>query len=113
MSQTNIDPDVLAALSGEAANMAADSNFGALVTPPPTVTSLLDTVAVAVSTAIQGMVTTVDTADTTTATEQATMLAESPPVLVQTDQQGADQIGAIQFPAPVMAHGEPGKVWST
>jgi hypothetical protein len=109
----DIDPDELAALSGQAANMAASANFVGLVTPPPAVSSLLDTVAVGLSAAIQAMVAPLDTADSAAATEQATMLAESPPVLVQQDQQGADQIGATVIqPTPITAPG-PGEVWTT
>jgi hypothetical protein len=109
----NIDPEKLARLSGQAASMAASSSFGPLATPAPTVTSLLDVAAVALSSAIQAMVTPLDTADSASATEQATMLAESPPVLVATDQQGADSLNGVQFPTPVTAPAAPGQVFTT
>ena len=101
------DPESLAAASSEADERAVPPP--PLVTPPALamVASPIDEAAVEVAEAIQAMVTAVDAADAAVATKQAAMLAESPLVLVQQDQQGAHAmteagagISAIQFPTP-------------
>jgi hypothetical protein len=101
-----IDPESLAVARGEAQQMAAELP-GALVTPPAKVASPIDGALVELAEAIRTKVTAAEAADAAVADEQAAMLAESPPVLVQQDQQGAQVmteagagISAIQFPTP-------------
>lgn len=108
----SIDTEALdAAASG--ATKRAGAVHPALTTPSKGVNSPIDTSAVAVAAAIQALVTTVETADATAATEQSGCLNEFPKVLVQADQQGAEKLNTVQFPTPLMAPTSPDKVWKT
>lgn len=69
----------------------------------------------AVAASIKTSLTARDTADVAAATQRTAALTESPPVLVEQDQQGAEDYtrAGAQFPTPVMAPSVPGKVWTT
>lgn len=108
----SIDTEGLEAAATGATKRAA-AVHPALTTPSKGVSSPIDTSAVAVASAIQALVTTVETADTTAATVQSGCLNEFPKVLVQADQQGAEKLNTVQFPTPGMAPSSPDKVWKT
>jgi hypothetical protein len=108
--KTDITPEDLAEASGKAAATLAGSTLPAITTPPPSTTSQLDAALALLSTTIEAQRVKVDATDNTLATKQAAALGESPPNLVQQDQQGAAAIK--KFPTPVLAPSGPGKVLS-
>ena len=113
----DIRPEDLATAAAKAGATVTASTPVAIASPPPTAESLLDAAAVALSAAIQGLAAAVDTADTTAAAKQQAALTESPPMLVQQDHQGAQDMTAgapiIEFPTPGVVPPSPGKVWTT
>jgi hypothetical protein len=113
-TRLEIETDQLKRAAGKAGQTAAASAVHAIPPPAPTVSSQLDAALALVVTSSEALKGTVDTADTTAATTQQTAITESPPVLAQQDQQGAQDYNrtATQFPMPTMAP-DGGKVWST
>lgn len=82
----------VAAAGGAAAGAAGSSAVNGIVPPPPTSTSLLDGALSALSADIETLLTKENAADAKEAAEQSAMLAQSPPLLVQQDQDGAGEI---------------------
>jgi hypothetical protein len=91
----DIDPERLAGYAAQSSKMATVAVVAAgpeLVMPPATVASPLDAVLVALAKEIRGAVTAAEAADNAAVRKQAAMLAESPSVIVQQDQSGADDM---------------------
>lgn len=107
----DIDPAKLAEASGKAAATLADSTASDLTPPPLSATSQLDAALVLLSTTIETQRVSMDTNDTTWATKQTAALTESPPNLVQQDQQNANNTNEItpKFPTPALAPQSTGK----
>jgi hypothetical protein len=90
----DIDPETLAGYAAQSAQMASVAVAAApeLVMPPDTVASPLDAELVVLAEEICGAVTVAEAADNPAVSKQAAMLAESPLVIVQQDQAGADDM---------------------
>lgn len=102
----NVNIDELAADACKAGNTAALSAPRVVVPPPDAASSELDAAAVSVTKAIQGLLATVNGNDRAAAAKQATMFAESPPVIAQQDHQAAgDMERSSQFPMPAVKPG--------
>lgn len=108
---TKIDPAALgnAAASGGKTTV---SSVPVVMTPPTPITagSPIDLAAVAAAVASEGLVQAHATADNAASVKQMEALAESPPVLVAQDQQGAQEIttsagGIPVFPMPAAGGG--------
>lgn len=115
-SKLDIQTEKLASAAGKAAQTLAASAVPAIPPPPPTATSQLDGALVGLATASEAMRVKVDAEDSVWATKQQAALTESPPVLSQQDQQGAQDYtrAATQFPTPAMIPGGvAGKVYNT
>lgn len=109
-SKLDIEAGQLASAAAKASATLAASAVNAIPTPPPTAVSQLDAALVLVATNAEASRVNVDATDSTWATRQQAALTESPPVLVQQDQQGAqDYQRSSQFPTPAMVPGGPGK----
>lgn len=89
----NVNIEELAADAGKAGITAAASVPRVVVPPPDAVSSELDAAAVSVAEAIKGLLARVNGNDQAAAEKQATMFAESPPVLQQQDTQAAGDYG--------------------
>jgi hypothetical protein len=112
-SKLQIETGQLASAAGKASQTLAASAVQAIPPPPPTVTSQLDAALALVATSSEALRVNVDATDSMWATKQQAALTESPPVLIQQDQQGAQDYNraAIQLPTPVMTPGSTGKVY--
>ncbi|WP_204810528.1 hypothetical protein [Mycobacterium riyadhense] len=109
----------LAAAAAKAAATQAASGPSPITSPPAaSAGSPVDAAAVAVAESIHALLEARDTADFAAAAEQTAALTESPPVIVEQDHQGADEIttaaGAIpEFPMPNAGPSAPGQIWTT
>lgn len=114
-SKLDIESDQLASAAGKASATLAGSAVNAIPAPPPTVTSQLDAALALVATSSEALRVKVDTTDSMLATKQQAALTESPPVLVQQDQQGAQDYNRAteQFPTPAVTPGVTGKIYTT
>ncbi len=114
-SKLQIETGQLASAAGKASQTLAASAVQAIPPPPPTVTSQLDAALALVATSSEALRVDVDaTGQRLWATKQQAALTESPPVLTQQDQQGAQDYNrdATQLPTPVMTPGSTGKVYT-
>jgi hypothetical protein len=112
-SKLDIETEKLASAAGKASQTLAASTVPAIPPPPPTVSSQLDAALVGLATSSEALRVNVDTSDSVWATKQQAALTQSPPVLVQQDQQGAQDYNraASQFPTPEMIPGGAGKLY--
>jgi hypothetical protein len=96
--RTNLKPDDLSVAAIKAVG-TENASAPKPVTPPTAAgTSPIDLAAGLAAGAVTTLTTAVNAADTKAATTQATALTTSPPVLVQQDQQGADDIIVASAP---------------
>ena len=106
-SKLEIDTQELASAAGKASQTLAASAAPTFAAPPPTAISKLDAALLGVIAKSEALRVNVDTTDSTWATKQQAALTQSPPVLAQQDQQGAQDYThvATEFPTPVMKPG--------
>ncbi|AFV14934.1 hypothetical protein OEM_p200110 (plasmid) [Mycobacterium intracellulare subsp. yongonense 05-1390] len=105
----NVSPERLAAGAATAGATETASVPAPLVPPPPGGTSLLDIAAGAAANAIVAMIAKADAADAAAAGTQTASLTESPPTVVQQDQQAAgDYQRSVTFPIPAVTPLAPG-----
>lgn len=109
--ELNIDTGKLAQAESKATATAAASAPATLASPPTTASSLMDAALVVLSTAIDAQRVTADTRDTAWTTKQAAALTQSPPVLIEGDENMAHEIQGIPIPITLPPH--TGKVWTT
>lgn len=111
--RTKIRPeDLAAAATSSAATEAARAPVTVVSPPQASAGSPVDAAAVAVGTAIQTALAGADTDDVSAVTKQTAALTESPPELVEQDEENAANITAAgQFPMPTIA-APSGEVWT-
>lgn len=106
----NVNIEELAADACKAGGTAAASAPRVVVPPPDVASSELDAAAVSVAKAIGGLLARVNGNDHAQAEKQATMFAESPPVIAEQDHQAAGTYTAAagsirEFPMPAVKPG--------
>ncbi|SIJ21301.1 Uncharacterised protein [Mycobacteroides abscessus subsp. abscessus] len=92
--ELNISPPALAGAAGVAAGTVGSSSVAGLVPPPEAAESMMDSSLIALSGAIEAMITKTTAPDIEQASKQSIMLAESPPLLAQEDQQAGTRIAS-------------------
>lgn len=114
IERTQIQPEALATAAAQSAATASARAPRTIASPPlDAAGSPVDVAAVAAAATIQSALAVQDMADVAAVTKQTACLTESPPALVQQDQDNAADITrAAQFPIPTMAPPDSGKVWS-
>lgn len=109
-SKLEIETGQLASAAGKATQTLAASGPQPISPPPPSVTSQLDAALTLLATTSQALRQKLDATDTASATKQQAALTQSPPVLIQQDQQGAQDYNraTVKLPTLVMVPGASG-----